>query len=292
MSDVTSQNTGNYLPDNTNQITTGYGQAPALGALNPSSVRLSAAGLQPGGASSPTRGLTVNWDPVTQAGVDAYNDWRVRISIAPGTPIFYNDPNNTIMSPLVGTSGVVFPYTPQITVQHNARYGSSPLTHSNYNAYFYEGSEVAAITITGEFTVQTVKEGQYLMAVLQFFRSATKMFFGNGAYAGNPPPMVFLDGYGSNYFPHVSCVITNLTHTMPQDVDYVEIPVQSQIVKLASPNSGLPTRLPTQSQISVTLQPVYSRNAVHNRFNMQDFANGNLLGLPGIGGMRNEGGFI
>ena len=50
-------------------------------------------------------------------------------------------------------------------------------------------------------------------------------FFGQGDNVGNPPPIVFLDGYGEHYFPHVPCVISSFTHTLPTDVDYVEIPI-------------------------------------------------------------------
>jgi hypothetical protein len=82
------------------------------------------------------------------------------------------------MYPLSQTSGVVFPYTPSITVNHRARYGVTPLTHANYASYFYEGSEVSSININAEFTVQNIEEGQYLAAVIQFFRTMTKMFYG------------------------------------------------------------------------------------------------------------------
>jgi hypothetical protein len=37
------------------------------------------------------------------------------------------------------------------------------------------------------------------------------------------------------------------------------------------------TRVPTSSQIALTVQPVYSRKAVHEKFNLDKFANGELL---------------
>jgi hypothetical protein len=45
------------------------------------------------------------------------------------------------------------------------------------------------------------------------------------------------------------------------------------------------TRLPTSSQLTVTLQPIYSRTAVTN-FNLDDFAAGRMIGNG------NKGGFI
>lgn len=167
-------------------------------------------------------------DANAAAGAPSDDDWRVRISLADKAEIFYKATGtnpNTLMDPLRDTNGVVFPYTPSIQMSHVANYSQTSPTHSNYAQQFYNNSEVSDITLTGEFTVQGIDEGKYLLAAIYFFRSATKMFFGQGANAGNPPPIVFLDGYGSHYFPHVPCVITNFTHTMSNEVDYIQIPV-------------------------------------------------------------------
>ena len=209
--------------------------------------------------------------------------------MASAADYFYAGSNGGIMAPLKDTNGVIFPYTPQISVTHAARYGSQNLTHSNYTNYFYEGSEVQAITIAGEFTVQTVDEGKYLLACVYFFRAATKMFFGQGANVGHPPPMVFLNGYGSHYFPNVSCVVTSFQHTLPQDVDYISVPTDGgkqyyENDSKSSSNSNLYTRVPTNSTLSVTLQPIYTRQNQYNNFNLNDFAAGKLI--------KGKGGYI
>lgn len=285
-----SYNSGGYSNDGSN---TNYynNSAPSYNtSLDPTASRLSISGLIAGAANTLLSGLNVSFlNNIGQ--VSAENDWRLRVSLSPNTPILYNDSNNLLLAPLRQTSGVVFPYTPQVQIQHTARYGSSQLTHSNYNSYFYEGSEVSAITISGDFTVQNVAEGQYLLSVIYFFRAVTKMFFGNDQYGlqGTPPPIVFLDGYGSHYLPHVPCVVTGFTHTMPADVDYVEIPVYQTISSgvgslitdiFGTGDTACPTRLPTQSQVSLTFQPIYSRRNIHRNFNVADFANGALIGDP------------
>jgi hypothetical protein len=256
------------------------------------------------------------------------DDWRVRLSLADSSTIFYKDSStqNSIMAPLVETNGVIWPYTPQITVSHIANYSTAVLTHSNYSAHFYNNSDVNDITVTGDFTVQSVEEGQYLMAAIYFLRASTKMFFGQGATnVGNPPPILFLDGYGSHYFPHVPCVITNFTHNLSNDVDYLQVPItQTTLEDVSSVNApdnpngavnyldndGLKhipalgrgtnlvkkastqkftsivstTRVPTASTVSVTLRPVYSRKNLHDRFNLNDFAQGKLIGTKDFGG--------
>ena len=242
----------------------------------------------------------------------ASNDWRVRISLAPNSNYFYNDPNNNLLSPLVtevggGTSavqnyiqqatvnngvsgatrvGVVFPYSPQVQVQHTANYSQQKLTHNNYTQYFYDNSEVQAINITGDFSVQNVNEGQYLLAAIYFFRSCTKMFFGQdiNPTAGNPPPIVYLNGYGQYYLPNVPCVVTSFQHTMPSDCDYMDIPEPGLQYNPQNTNYRLnSTRLPTTSSIALTLQPVYSRLAQSQGFSLSDFAAGALVNPSGTG---------
>ena len=259
------------------------------------------------------------------SGAATDDDWRVRISLADGAKIFYKatgaNPNN-LMSPLSETNGVIFPYTPSIQVSHVANYSATTPVHSNYSQQFYTNSEVSDITIGGEFTVQGIDEGKYLLAAIYFFRAATKMFFGSGDNAGNPPPLVFLDGYGSHYFPHVPCVITNFTHTMPNEVDYIQIPVvtttlSESVVAPSTPmsvvntldNEGMKyapnwgskkatadtkmssyksvttsTRVPAVSTISVTLKPIYSRKNLHDNFNLDSFAAGRLIQTATTGG--------
>lgn len=263
-------------------------------STSPSAMRLASSGLFSGALSAVRSALNVGFGYSSASAVPAEDDWRVRVSCSP--MMFDHLFSGPLSLPLRSGTGVTFPFTPQVTVQHTARYGSQQLTHSNYAAYFYEGSEVAAITISGDFTVQNAADGQYLLAALYFFRTASKMFFGQDQLAGNPPPLLFLDGYGSHYFPHVPCVLTSLSHVMPSDVDYVEFPVDTSLMRYVNEAWGggqlyNTTRLPTSSNIQITLQPVYSRANIHNNFNLQGFAQGNLLGGPqSVSGI--PGGFI
>lgn len=254
----------------------------ALTTFNPSQARLSVANLAPGGMMpGPMQnvlpgGMTQPIQPETRINFvsedSLRDDWRLKVSVSQSSGLFYKNPNGSgFMTPLVETDGVVFPYTPSVTTQSSAGYSSQKTTHSNYPSHFYEASEVSAISINGDFTVQNDHEANYLLAVIYFFRAATKMFYGSGANAGNPPPVLFLTGYGSAYLPNVPCLLTSFSHTMPPDVDYYAF--------------GLPDadpqwieRLPTSSQIQISLQPVYSRRQVSN-FNLEAFADGQLLDM-------------
>lgn len=271
---------GNIASGIGNLAKNAIGALPSI--LDPSGSRLSIANLMKGGgsraaaAAAAAQGeVRVNFGSSGKlTAIDS--DWRVRIGVSPSSGIFYTGNNSGMMGPLVATGGVIFPYTPSITTSYSAGYSSQKSTHSNYPSFFYENSEVSAIQLAGDFTVQTMAEGQYLLACIYFFRASTKMFFGGGPNAGNPPPILYLDGYGDHYFPHVPCLLTSFQHTMSPDVDYMEIPGTEGY-------EGFKTRVPTVSQIQIGLQPVYSRVA-QSKFDLDAFARGDLV--------KGNGGFM
>jgi hypothetical protein len=305
--DVEGLKTGIFSPNNGNQTTT-----PT--SLDPADFRKRAAGFfeTPSSTTSP--------DVQFGTSDDSGNEWRVKISINPSSKILYLDPAASgnvpgLLSPLKFTDGFIFPYVPQVTVSHAANYTSVPLTHSNYAQYFYESSSVASINITGDFTVQNVDEARYFLAGIYFFRACTKMFYGlSGDYQGSPPPIVYLDGYGQHYLPHVPCVVTGFSHTMPNDVDYLEVSTPQSVTTTSQSRTTtgslgtitLPSvrgtnagseiitqtintafnRVPTASQFNLTLQPVMSRTQAIG-FDYQAFARGGLIvgkGNPFNGG--------
>jgi hypothetical protein len=280
------------------------------GSFLPANARRSLAGLLPGGRAVPkafTQGPSVQFNTSD----DADNDWRVRVSISPNSKILYWDPNASgnvpgLLAPLRSTDGFIFPYVPSVTVSHTANYTSVPLTHSNYMQYFYESSSVASININGDFTVQNIEEGKYFLAALYFFRACTKMFYGKSSeYQGSPPPIVYLDGYGQHYLPHVPCVVTNFSHTMPSEVDYVEVRTPQSVTTKTTSSTLTGTygsitlpqvtgasitdksitsqtvntafnRVPTISTFNLTLQPIISRNQAID-FDYAEFARGGLI---------------
>jgi len=153
--------------------------------------------------------------------VASSNDWRLRLSLAPGAGYLYNANPPGILQPLKSTNGVVFPYTPKIEMNYKANYSASDITHSNYKSYFYQNSSVDAISITGHFTAQNTVQANYLLAVIHFFRSVTKMFYGQDAQRGSPPPLLFMSGLGQYQFNKQACVLTNFNYSLPDDVDYI-----------------------------------------------------------------------
>ncbi len=154
------------------------------------------------------------------------NDWRVRLSLSPNAQYLYNagTPRGSaagILAPLAATDGVIFPYTPTISTVYTANYEQYDLVHSNYRGVYYKNSRVGDINIRGTFTAQDTAEAEYLLAVIHFFRSATKMFYGQDPQRGTPPPVCLLNGLGTYQFSDHPVVISSFNYTTPNDVDYI-----------------------------------------------------------------------
>jgi len=177
-------------------------------------------------------------------------DWRVRLVLAEGATYLYKDPQaaNGILAPLAKSNGVIFPYTPQIQTAYTANYDKYDLTHSNYRGYFYKNSAVNDININAVFTAQDTAEAQYLLAVIHFFRSATKMFYGQDPLRGAPPPILYLVGFGEFQFNGHACVISNFQYNLPSDVDYIRATnpndYGSNMLNRVSPISATSSLLP------------------------------------------------
>jgi len=242
-------------------------------------------------------------------------DWRVRLRLAPQSKYLYNADNPGILQPLKITDGIIFPYTPTITTAYKANYSNYDLTHSYYRGYFYQNSYVDPIQINATFTAQNTAEANYLLAVISFFKSVTKMFYGQDAERGAPPPLTYLTGLGEYQFNEHPCVVSQFNYTLPADVDYIRAGSPNQLglnqvtqrdrqsvttgslfgglnrlaaallTKGAIPNppapatfaSNRPTYVPTKIEIIINLLPIQSRTQVSKQFSVKNFANGNLI---------------
>jgi len=148
-------------------------------------------------------------------------DWRVRLILPENANYLYKANPPGILKPLAQSNGVVFPYTPNIQTNYSANYEQYDLVHSNYRGYFYKNSKVGDISVNATFTAQDTQEAEYLLAVIHFFRSVTKMFYGQDAQRGAPPPMVYLVGLGDFQFNGHPCLVSNFQYNLPADVDYI-----------------------------------------------------------------------
>lgn len=245
---------------------------------------LNAPGVDPNAVSSSIRsadiptGAEVEYtaDPESaQFSVPAERkDWRIKLS---AKSIF--DLNSPVLKPIQETNGMIFPYLPYIVMSHSANYQQMDIVHNNFPFYAYKNSQVDEISITGKFTVQNAEEGLYWLASVHFLRVVTKMYFGKGANIGNPPPICTLNGYGDFVYNNVSCIVKNFTVNMADDVDYIAVTLPAAISDSSgpfpSPGNNI-TYVPVLSNITVVVQPVYSREKI-KKFDLNEFSKGVLI---------------
>jgi hypothetical protein len=213
------------------------------------------------------------------------NDWRVKLSFPPSL----KENNNNLFDVLRTTDGLVFPYTPLITVAHSANYQPMDIVHSNYPYLAYQNSKIETINVSAQFYVEDTFEARYWVAAVHFLRTLTKMSFGTSANLGSPPSVVKLSGYGDFVFNNVPVVVQSFEMTLPDDVDYIATGLGfaglgSEYWNDADVSSGM-SWAPVKSTFNIQLHPLYSRKKV-NEFNLQDFANGEYV----IG--KDKNGFI
>ena len=191
------------------------------------------------------------------------NDWRVSISIPP----VIKELGSNLLEPLSNSGDrMIFPFNPTVLLSHSANYAQVAPTHTNYPYNAYENSQVDAITLNGEFYKENQNDALYWIACLHFLRSATKMFYGDSNPLGNPPVVCRLNGYGKHVLNNIPVVITNFTTDLPTDVDYIQTTCAGRV-----------NYVPTQSSITVTLQPQYARRSQAG-FSLNQFAGGGHVG--------------
>jgi hypothetical protein len=257
--------------DSLNKLTGGFASAGGLGSgLLDVARKVSAAAGQINNLLSLFRGQNIpsGADLFSQSGAQVkvssnpVDDWRVRINCdfdtLFGSPLFAR---------LKSTGGVVWPYLPNITVSTKANYTQVDPTHNNFPFQSYKNSQVEDITITGEFSAETEDDAAYWISATTFFRTATKMFYGQGALAGNPPVICQLTGYGANIFNNVPVIIKSFSVDLKDDVNYVKCTAY-----------GSPTWVPIMSTITVVVAPIYNRERLR-KFSLQNFAAGKEIGM-------------
>ena len=212
---------------------------------------------------------------------DEEKDWRLRLSLPKA---FRDNAQNEsdLLAPLNKTNGLVFPFTPTVLVSQSANYQSIQPVHTNYPYYSYQNSQVDQMTITADFFVQNAAEARYWVACIHYLRSVTKMNYGVDEDAGQPPPVVRLNGYGDFVFNNVPVIINSFQFDMPKDVDYISTAVGAATppvtdFDIASTPTGW---APATSIVTVAVTPQYSRTK-QSRFSLNDFIRDGYIGKGG-----------
>jgi len=265
--------------------------SPTFGDVLPQEIGIGTIGAGPVARFS-TKGLLNNTRSDAAKAVEVNQatqvDWRVRLHLAPeaNAKYLYNVATaGDILFPLKQTKGVIFPYTPGINVQYIGGYTPSEIVHSNYKILQYKGSSVDQVTITCEFTAQDNSEANYLLAVIHFFKSVTKMFYGNdqNPNPGVPPPLCYLTGLGQFQFNNHALVVSGFTYDLPTDVDYIRSSAPTTIsgTPVNAYNQGVGAADTATNRTAVNGVPIGGKPAAP-MFNQQStyLSNSNVTYVP------------
>jgi hypothetical protein len=201
----------------------------------------------------------------------ARTDMRARLALrgtkfSNGRPALAGGYSTPFIGPgaiLERTGGILFPYTPTISVAHQVEYSQYDVVHTNYQQNAYIKTRNPAIQVTGIFSSQTPEEAAYTVGVMHFLRVTSKMNFGmNDRDAGTPPPVLEFSAYGTYNFNRVPVLLGSFNFNYQDDVDYVEIVT-----------GGQATQIPSMMVIAMDLLPQYSPD-VQLSFNLNEFSSG------------------
>jgi hypothetical protein len=219
----------------------------------------------------------------TSPDMSPFSDWRVRIRPMRGTDIFGDGFLKETFS--VTDNSVIFPYTPgSFPLSVSADYSQQAMAAVNQDFYAYQRTQMPTITASSMFSSQTVNQAKYALAVIHFFRSITKMRYGEkDKNAGEPPPRVFLDAFGQYNIRSLPVYITGFSYDLPDSVNYTKVDIQVGGVTKSS-------WIPVTFTISATLVPQIHQSLWNipggksetsspgeQMFNWDKFASGELL---------------
>ena len=188
--------------------------------------------------------------------------------------VMLRTPKSYLKGPAAGPAGILndfggilFPYTPTISYDTQAVYGSVNPVHSNYTQYFYKNSQVSQISISGKFTVQNEREGKIYLGIIHLLRSLTKMRSGSElSNHGSPPPVCRLEAYGDFMLRNVPVVVANFKFDLLDNVDYISVKGEYKN-----------TLVPTISTINLSLNIMYSRREMQD-YTVDKWIAGDLRG--------------
>lgn len=199
------------------------------------------------------------------------NRVRLRAFRAQEDQVYGSDTPDNILAILRSTDGLLFPYTPTISVTQAVDYKNIDLVHSNGDILTYNRTPSVGLSVSGDFTVQSQQEGTYALAVLHFLRVVSKMYFGEidkaSKKAGLPPPVLIFTGYGSYVFNNLPVILKSHSYTFDKSMNMVNVETWN----------GGTVSIPAMFSISMELQVQQTPQAMRKSFSLDTFRTGELM---------------
>lgn len=192
------------------------------------------------------------------------NNQRLRQIMLGENNVNSNSNGEKLMEPLLEDGGIVFDYTPSVTITYVTSYTPLDVVHSNYDFYAFQKAGVNDFQIEAPITSETREKANRTLAIIHFLRTFSKMNFGvDDDMKGLPPRILRLFGYGDYMINDVPVAIRNFSVVLGQESDYVQTDFNTQV--------------PLSMRISINLHMMPTPSKIKNEFNLQDFAAGKTV---------------
>lgn len=121
------------------------------------------------------------------------------------------------------TSGLIFPYTPKVTFNHQVEYDTTSITHTNLAYNYYKSTPPPSVSVAAKFTADNRQNALHMLSAIWFLTACSKCNFGENANdPGLPPPILYLSGYNST-IDNIPVVIKGFSYDYPNDKHYVNL---------------------------------------------------------------------
>lgn len=279
-------------------------------------------------------GAQAAWADIQERRKQKYKDYRARLGFAPVMSKKYAEIQYTKLGAagrrtrdrdrgygflryLTETGGIVFPYTPRISVQRSVNYQRTDVIQHNYTMFSYAGTPSKMLSVSGKFTATSPGEAVYMLAVLCALSAWTKSETGwiashytdedlanlardtNGdgmlrGIPGMPPPPLYFSAYGQMMEYETPVLLTDVNYTLEDDIQYTDIlldPYNWSVIldtytgrTIDTIECRLPASLTINMQLAVAPNPKVMRNYKQDGengawvgYNVTDYKNGELF---------------
>lgn len=140
--------------------------------------------------------------------------------------------------------GLIFPYTPTVSIGHQVNYDRTDVTHSNVSISHYKNTPPPTYSIDAVFTADTRENALHMLSAIWFLRAVTKCNFGeqaneDGNIAGMPPPVLYLNGY-NQIMDNIPVIVKSFSYSLPNDKDYVALGINLDSSAMIYNNTNQP----------------------------------------------------
>lgn len=141
--------------------------------------------------------------------------------------------DNFLQAQLGEVGGLIFPYTPKISMSYAVNYETTDIPQSNVQYNSYKNSPPPSIDVTAHFTADEKSQAKHMLSAIWFLQALSKCDVGDGKtyYAGKdktvgggglPPPILYFNAY-EQMIENIPVVLKSFSFSYSDDIDYVNL---------------------------------------------------------------------